>query len=116
MLDTASVRAFLDDRHVTLADRVSEFANRQIAPLPEPADDKAAREQARELLAQIGAAGWFAPIRDQDWRACCLVREALAAASPLADAVFALQALGVVPMLLSGNDAMRMRWLDGAIQ
>src|SRR5262245_42162109 len=116
MLDTASVRAFLDERHVTLADRASEFATRQIAPLPEPADDKAAREQARDLLAKIGAAGWFAPIRDQDWRACCLVREALAAASPLADAVFALQALGVVPMLLAANDAMRKRWLDGAIQ
>ncbi|HEX9349529.1 MAG TPA: acyl-CoA dehydrogenase family protein, partial [Gemmatimonadales bacterium] len=34
----------------------------------------------------------------------------------LADAVFALQALGVVPMLLSTNDAMRKRWLDAAIQ
>jgi len=44
------------------------------------------------------------------------VREALAAASPLADAVFALQALGVVPMLLSANDAMRNRWLEPAIQ
>jgi acyl-CoA dehydrogenase len=115
-MDTASVRAFLEERHVTLAARVSEFATRQIAPLPEPVDDKAAREQARALLATIGAAGWFEPIRDQDWRTCCLVREALAAASPLADAVFALQALGVVPILLAGNDAMRKRWLDAAIQ
>src|SRR5213079_3791521 len=64
----------------------------------------------------LGAAGWLQPIRDQDWRACCLVREALAAASPLGDAVFALQALGVVPMLLSSNDAMRKRWLEPAIQ
>src|SRR5439155_20280 len=31
-------------------------------------------------------------------------------------AVFALQALGVVPMLLSDNDAMRKRWLEPAIQ
>jgi acyl-CoA dehydrogenase len=116
MPDTASVRAFLEERHVTLAGRVSEFATRQIAPLPEPADDKTAREQARELLATIGTAGWFEPIRNQDWRACCLVREALAAASPLADAVFALQALGVVPILLAGNDAMRTRWLEPAIQ
>lgn len=116
MLDTAPVRAFLDDKHVTLAERVSEFATRVVAPLAEPADDTAARQQARGLLAQLGAAGWFEPIREQDWRACCLVREALAAASPLADAVFALQALGVVPMLLSGNDAMRQRWLEPAIQ
>src|SRR5262245_18321430 len=116
MIETASVRAFLDERHVTLAARVGEFADRQIAPLAEPRDDKAAREQARDLVAMLGAAGWFEPIKNQDWRACCLVREALAAASPLADAVFALQALGVVPMLLAANDAMRKRWLDAAIQ
>ena len=116
MIDTAPVRAFLDERHVTLAARVSEFATRVLAPLGEPADDQAARAQARDLLGKLGAAKWFEPIRDQDWRACCVVREALAAASPLADAVFALQALGVVPMLLSGNDAMRQRWLEPAIQ
>jgi acyl-CoA dehydrogenase len=116
MLDTAPVRAFLDDRHVTLAERVSAFADRELAPLAEPAGDQAARTQARDLVGKLGAAGWFAPIRDQDWRACCIVREALAAASPLADAVFALQALGVVPMLLAENDAMRTRWLDAAIQ
>jgi acyl-CoA dehydrogenase len=116
MLDTRPVRAFLDEKHLRLAERVDEFATRLLAPLAEPADDKAARQQARELLAQLGAAGWFEPIRDQDWRACCIVREALAAASPLADAVFALQALGVVPMLLAGNDAMRKRWVEPAIQ
>ena len=116
MVDTAAVRAFLDDKHVTLAERVSDFATRQLAPLAEPKDDAAARLQARELLGTLGTAGWFQPIRDQDWRACCIVREALAAASPLADAVFALQALGVVPMLLSANDAMRKRWLAPAIQ
>ena len=116
MIDTASVRAFLDERHVTLAARVGEFATRVLAPLAEPADDQAARAQARDLLGKLGAAKWFEPIRDQDWRACCVVREALAAASPLADAVFALQALGLVPMLLSGNDAMRKRWLEPAIQ
>ena len=116
MVDTGPVRAFLDDTHVTLAERVSEFATRVLAPIPEPADDTAARQQARDLLGTLGAAGWFAPIRDQDWRACCIVREALAAASPLADAVFALQALGTVPILLSGHDTMRQRWLEPAIQ
>jgi len=93
---------------------VTEFATRLLEPLAEPADDAAARQQARDLLAKLGAAGWFQPIHDQDWRACCLIREALGASSPLADAVFALQALGVVPMLLSSNDAMRQRWLEPA--
>ena len=116
MIDTAPVRAFLDERHVTLAARVSDFAAKSIAPLAEPADDQAARAQARDLLATLGGAKWFEPIRDQDWRACCIVREALAGASPLADAVFALQALGVVPMLLSANNAMRTRWLEPTMQ
>ena len=116
MVDTAPVRAFLDDTHIALAERVSDFATRLLAPLAEPPDDAAARLQARDLLGKLGAAGWFEPIRTQDWRACCIIREALAAASPLADAVFALQALGTVPMLLSGNAAMLKRWLDPAMQ
>jgi acyl-CoA dehydrogenase len=44
-----------------------------------------------------------------------LAREALGATSPLADAVFALQALGAVPMLLTENDGERKRWLEPAI-
>src|ERR1044071_4031209 len=116
MVDTAPVRAFLDEQHGTLAARISDFATRELAPLAEPRDDATARRQARELLGKLGATGWLTPIRDQDWRACCIVREALAAASPLAAAVFALQALGVVPMLLSANDAMRNRWLEPATE
>lgn len=116
MLDTAPIRAFLDDPHLTLAERVGDFANRTLAPLPEPRDDATARTHARDLLAQLGGAGWLDPIEQQDWRACCLVREALGASSPLADAVFALQALGTVPILLSRNDAMRRRWLAPAIR
>ncbi|HJS43340.1 MAG TPA: acyl-CoA dehydrogenase family protein [Gemmatimonadales bacterium] len=116
MIDTAPVRAFLDDKHLALAEEVTRFATRLLAPLAEPADDAEGRHQARDLLGMLGAAGWFEPIRDQDWRACCLIREALGATSPLADAVFALQALGVVPMLLSDNEAMRTRWLEPVIK
>jgi len=116
ILDTAPIRAFLDDSHVALAERAAELATRLIAPLREPADDAAARRQARDFLEKLGAAGWLQPIADQDWRACCLIREALGAASPLADAVFALQALGTVPILLSANDAMRKRWINPAIK
>ncbi|MGH7568490.1 MAG: acyl-CoA dehydrogenase family protein [Gemmatimonadales bacterium] len=110
-LDTADIRAFLDERHVALAVRLAAFAAREIAALPDPVDDSAARIQAREVLARLGRGGWLQPIADQDWRACCLTREALAAASPLADAVFALQALGTVPILLAGHEALRERWL-----
>jgi len=67
------------------------------------------------LLARLGAAGWYAPIAEQHLRACCLVREALAAASPLADAVFALQALGTLPIVLAGSESVKHRWLPGVL-
>ena len=76
--------------------------------------------QAREILARLGAGGWIRWAIPEAWgghaespdlRACCLVREALAAASPLADAVFALQCLGSMPIALGGSDAQRAAWL-----
>jgi acyl-CoA dehydrogenase len=44
-------------------------------------------------------------------RACCLIRETLAAASPLADSVFALQCLGSMPLTLAGSETLRARVL-----
>jgi acyl-CoA dehydrogenase len=113
--DLRPIRAFLEDAHVLFAEEVGAFAAREIAPRPAPADDAAARLEARAMLASLGGAGWLGPIARKDWRACCLAREALAAASPLADAVFALQALGTVPILLADNDAMRKRWVADSI-
>lgn len=116
MPDAELVRAFLEERHGKLAQRAADFADRELAPRPAPADDAAGRAEARELLRAIGRAGWYEPIAAPDLRACCLVRDAFAAASPLADAVFALQALGSVPILLAGDDELRRRWLDPALR
>ena len=81
MLDPKAVGAFLDERHVDLAAKIADFVARRIEPLPEPSDDDASRKQAREIMADVGNAGWFDPIRDQDLRACALIREALAHAA-----------------------------------
>jgi acyl-CoA dehydrogenase len=113
--DPRPVRAFLDEPHERFAAEAGAFAARALASRPESPDDAAARRDARALLALLGEAGLLEPIRRQDWRACCLAREALAHASPLADAVFALQGLGVLPILLAGNEPLRERWLDDAI-
>ena len=115
MPDPTAVSAFLTEAHVALAARIAEYAAREIAPRPEPADDAAARAQARDLVAGLGGAGWFPPIGSLDLRAACLVREALAAASPLADAVFALQALGTVPILLAGDPKLKDRWVPAVL-
>ena len=118
--DTSTIRAFLDERHVALAGEAARFAAERVAPLPEPAGDPGAREQARSLLGLLGEEGWLGYAVPEVWgghwpepdlRACCLIREALAAASPLADAVFALQCLGSMPITLAGSEAQRSRWL-----
>jgi len=111
MPDTRLIRAFLEPQHGSLAARVGDFAMGEIATRPEPVDDDAARTEARDLLGLLGAGGWLQPIFDLDLRGCCLTREALGEASPLADAVFALQGLGTTPILLGGTPAQKERWL-----
>jgi acyl-CoA dehydrogenase len=109
MPDCRPIRPFLDPSHEALAARAARFVAEAIAPRAEPADDAAARTEARALLRLLG--GWQQPILDLDLRGCCLMREALAEASPLADAVFALQGLGTTAILLGGSAAQKDRWL-----
>jgi acyl-CoA dehydrogenase len=110
MHDVRLIRAFLEPAHGSLAERARGLAA-EIAARPVPADDGAARTDARALLGLLGAGGWLQPIFDLDLRGCCLMREALGAASPLADAVFALQGLGATPILLGGSAAQKERWV-----
>jgi acyl-CoA dehydrogenase len=109
--DPHPVRAFLEPAHIELARRVAAFAAGTLAPLPEPGSDAEARHEARSLLQLLGRDGWFRSIGEEDFRGCALVREALGASSPLADAVFALQALAGTPFLLAENEEERARWL-----
>lgn len=111
MPDIRLVRTFLEPRHGQLAERAERFAMEEIARRSGPADDAGARTEARALLGLLGAGGWLQPILDLDLRGCCLMREALGEASPLADAVFALQGLGTTPILLGGSPAQKQRWL-----
>jgi acyl-CoA dehydrogenase len=111
MPDIRPVRTFLEPHHGRLAESAGGFAMAEIATRAEPAGDGAARQEARDLLALLGAGGWLRPILDLDLRGCCLMREALGEASPLADAVFALQGLGTTPILIGGTPAQKERWL-----
>ena len=111
MPDTRLIRAFLEPRHAAFADQAGELAAREIARRPPADDDTTARREARAILGILGGGGWLRPIFDLDLRACCLMREALGEASPLADAVFALQGLGTTPILLGGTAGQKERWL-----
>jgi acyl-CoA dehydrogenase len=109
-LQTAAA-AFLDPHHKDLASRILEWSVEHLLDWPEPHDDASARRDARELLESLGRAGWFKAIAGQDLRALCVIRETVAAMSPLADAVVALQGLGGMPLVLAGTEPQRRRWL-----
>ena len=120
MPDVPTIRAFLDERHPDLAEAVEAFAESEIASLPSAHEDDDARRQAKQILARLGKAGWIRHAIPEtyggtadgpDLRACCLIREALAAASPLADSVYALQCLGSMPVTLAGSEGLRQRIL-----
>jgi acyl-CoA dehydrogenase len=116
MPDLRSVRAFLTPIHLGLAERAAAVCAEELAELDEPASDDDARDQARSILSLLGEARLLDPIDPLDLRGCCVVRELMGAANPLADAVFALQALGAVPIALAGGEELRERWVGPALR
>lgn len=110
MIDLHDVRVFLDPAHLERA-RSWNASVAEVVGDGHPRDDDEGRVRAVEMCRSLGEAGWFNPIVDGDWRACCIAREILGYHSPLADAVFALQGLSATPLGLTGNTAQRDRWL-----
>ncbi len=111
----ATADAFLDDSHRQSARALAEWCTEHLVVRDEPVEDQAARVEARTLLAMLGRGRWLAPIEHQDLRALAIIRELVAAASPLADAVIALQALAGTPLVLAGTGAQRKRWMPGIL-
>jgi alkylation response protein AidB-like acyl-CoA dehydrogenase len=107
--------AFLTTAHETLWEHVSAWSRATLWSRPEATRDDQARREARALAAAIGDAGWLRPIEQGDPVALCLVREAIAAGSPLADAVVAVQGLVGSALVIGGTDAQRRRWLPGIV-
>ncbi len=114
MIDFRPVRAFLSPDHLELAENVGSYAAKALAGHAFHDDDDMARRHAREICQSLGGGGWLRAIGEQDLRGCALTRETLAFHSPLADAMFALQALGSTPLVLAGDDKQRSRWLKAA--
>jgi acyl-CoA dehydrogenase len=106
-----AVSAFLTSDHQRHWTRVTDWSREVLHQRPEPTSDEAARLEARALLRALGDAGLLETLALQDLRALCLLREAIAQASPLADAIVAIQALGATPITQAGSDEQRARWL-----
>ncbi len=118
MPDVRSIEPFLSDGHAAVAAGIDRFAAEALDGRPAAENDEAARVEARHVLGQLGAAGWGAyalvgTAAERDLRAACLIREGLAWSSPLADAVFALQALGGRPLVEGASQGLAERWLSG---
>ncbi len=117
MPEIDTIERFLKPEHSGLAREVEGFCD-GLADLSVAEDDDRARKQARTVLSRIADAGlgrYAVPAEDGrvDAVSLCLIREGLAAASPLADAVFALQCLGSMPIALAGRAEQKERWLPG---
>jgi alkylation response protein AidB-like acyl-CoA dehydrogenase len=118
-LDSRPVAVYLDPGLRALAAAAGDLA-RSLACRRQAEDDDTAREEAMAILARLGEGGWLRHVVSAEHggneirvqlRALCILREALGFASPLADTVFAMQALGSMPISLSDNEAMKDRWL-----
>lgn len=112
----------LDPRHRELASDLARFVAERIEPHAAAADASSAGVDAaaRRFLATCAGAGWLRQLvpetyggaaRAPELRTICLVREALAAASAVADAAFAVQGLGSFPVALAASDALKRGWL-----
>jgi acyl-CoA dehydrogenase len=120
-LDPGLVAPLLAERHRALAAELPAWVAGEIAPLVAH-DDASARAVAGEILRRLGAGGllrhavptaYGGSPQAPDLAALCLAREAVAAASPLADSILALQGLGSLPITFGGRDEVKERWLPG---
>jgi acyl-CoA dehydrogenase len=111
---------FFNDGHARLAASVWNFAAREVEPYvrdEEGPDSDATFRALLSLLAQADllsysvARGDDAPL---DARSLCVVREALAYHSPLADLAFVMQGLGTYAVSLAAPEHVRDFWLERA--
>jgi acyl-CoA dehydrogenase len=104
-LSNADLGFFFEHRHHVLADRLRAAAGEIAAETDDAASAKAMGARwglYQHLLPEDGRV---------DVRGLCLVRELLGYASPLADAIFAVQGLGSYPVALAGSEAQKQRLL-----
>jgi acyl-CoA dehydrogenase len=108
---------FLDQDHELLRDRIRSWSKKNLAAQGEESDVEAAARHLIEHLSEEGFISYVAPkkfggAREQvQARDLCVIREDLAWGSALADAMFAVQALGSYPIVLAGSEAQKIRYL-----
>ena len=111
---------FFTDDHARLAASVANLVAREIEPRMVEEEEQGEDDFFRETLALLAQADLlcFAVARGDgtplDARALCLVREALAYSSAVADLAFVMQGLGTYALSLAAPEHVRDFWLGRA--
>ena len=106
---------FFTPEHRNLVQSVEQFVDQEIEP--RAADEEDVEGLAKEfvrLLAQAGILNYAVAESKLDVRSLCLVREALAYSSSLADLAFVMQGLGTYAIGRAAPDHVRDFWLTRA--
>src|SRR5882762_3178962 len=108
---------FFADDHRSLAKSIAVFVEYEIEP--RAIEERDADERTREYVSLLAAAGGLryavaTPQTPLDVRAICLIREALAYSSSLADSAFVMQGLGTYAISQAAPDHVRDFWLTRA--
>ena len=106
---------FFNEEHRSLAQSVAQFVAQEIEPRASAEDDieNLARDFI-QLLAREGLLNYAVAQSKLDIRALCVIREALAYSSALADLAFVMQGLGTYAIARAAPDYVRDFWLSRA--
>jgi alkylation response protein AidB-like acyl-CoA dehydrogenase len=110
---------FFSPEHRGLAASVDTFVSREIEPRAiEDADIEARLREYVGVLAEAGALTYAVASSETkfDVRALCLIREALAYSSPLADLAFVMQGLGTYAISQAAPEHVRDFWVKRAVE
>ncbi len=108
-----AIAPLLEASHPEIAERAAAFT--RTLTRPDPEDGASARAAAPAVVRAMAGAGLFDVVATGDLRGICLTREALAGVSPLADTLFAVQALTALPLAAAEWEVDRARWLTGLL-
>lgn len=106
---------FFNPEHQNLAQTVAQFVADEIEPRAASEEDvEGAARNFVSLLASMGILKFAVAATKLDIRALCLIREALAYSSSLADLAFVMQGLGTYAISQAAPDHVREFWLSRA--
>ncbi|HEX5965173.1 MAG TPA: acyl-CoA dehydrogenase family protein [Pyrinomonadaceae bacterium] len=108
---------FFDPEHRNLAQTVATFVDQEIEPHAGAEDDvDGLAKYFVSILAQAGLLRYAVAASQLDVRSLCLIREALAYSSALADLAFVMQGLGTYAIAKAAPEHVREFWLSRALE